>query len=456
MKTLLLLFLLMFPEVFLTAQTNSDSVYQYFPMNVGNVWKYITDDSVNLYTIRSERKYSNYPIIFSLDGPSFNGNYYTPKIDSLNGDVYLLKDLICDNFRVLSKQDDTSNIACDSVRAETVFGKSTVVRYMKVKVKLSNTISHHRSAWGLGTISGNENHPFAPGQAFNLYYAFINGKHFGKALIKKQEDSLLQYHPFQKGNKWIYNKKAYSSYGNLIDSSFVTRESLGDSIINGKKYCVYSMCNNKTNSLTYEFLFFDSTSGNVYQLKYGKHYLYDSLLCTSGAQTMFKISSSNLDSLFGKRQSSRSISDISQIETEAKYKFIYGFGLVNFGYEYNLGDREQNTLVYAKINGKEYGTNPSSVQTDKNISPKEFSLFQNYPNPFNPTTVINYQLATKSIVSLKVFDIIGREVALLVNEQKDAGIYAIRFNASALASGLYFYQLRSGNFVETKKMILLK
>ncbi|MBC8044195.1 MAG: T9SS type A sorting domain-containing protein, partial [Rhizobacter sp.] len=83
-------------------------------------------------------------------------------------------------------------------------------------------------------------------------------------------------------------------------------------------------------------------------------------------------------------------------------------------------------------------------------------LSQNYPNPFNPATTIRYQLASAGQVSLKVFDMLGKEVATLVNERKAAGNYAVPFNANKLSSGIYFYRLQAGGKVETKKMTLLR
>ncbi|MBI5476627.1 MAG: T9SS type A sorting domain-containing protein [Ignavibacteriales bacterium] len=99
----------------------------------------------------------------------------------------------------------------------------------------------------------------------------------------------------------------------------------------------------------------------------------------------------------------------------------------------------------------------TSVDEQKTI-PAEFRLNQNYPNPFNPSTVISYQLPVSSFVSLKIYDILGREVATLVNAIQLPGNYHSTFSTlhSALPSGVYFYRLQAGNFVETKKMILLK
>ncbi|MBK9098681.1 MAG: T9SS type A sorting domain-containing protein [bacterium] len=93
---------------------------------------------------------------------------------------------------------------------------------------------------------------------------------------------------------------------------------------------------------------------------------------------------------------------------------------------------------------------------DEETLPTEYALEQNYPNPFNPSTVISYQLPINGDVTLKVYDILGNEIATLVNEYKPAERYEVEFTAAALPSGVYFYQLKAGNFIETKKMLLLK
>ena len=99
--------------------------------------------------------------------------------------------------------------------------------------------------------------------------------------------------------------------------------------------------------------------------------------------------------------------------------------------------------------------NPVGVQ-DYDIVADYFELEQNFPNPFNPSTRISYSVPNASFISLKVYDILGNEVAILVNEEKPAGNYQLDFNALTLTGGVYFYQLTSNSFVDTKKMILLK
>ncbi|MFA5833628.1 MAG: glucoamylase family protein [Bacteroidota bacterium] len=101
-------------------------------------------------------------------------------------------------------------------------------------------------------------------------------------------------------------------------------------------------------------------------------------------------------------------------------------------------------------------TTVTDVALVENNIPEQYSLTQNYPNPFNPTTTISYQLSAIGNVSLKVYDVLGREIATLVNEQKPAGMYSVSFDAGQLSSGIYFYKLTAGYFSQTQKMILSK
>jgi len=106
-----------------------------------------------------------------------------------------------------------------------------------------------------------------------------------------------------------------------------------------------------------------------------------------------------------------------------------------------------------------YGLDSVAVSVDDladNLLPQEYKLYQNYPNPFNPTCKIKYQITTSDRVTLKIYDIMGKEVTTLVDEVKNPGSYETEFNASGLSSGIYFYQIKSGAFSETKKLMLLK
>jgi hypothetical protein len=97
-----------------------------------------------------------------------------------------------------------------------------------------------------------------------------------------------------------------------------------------------------------------------------------------------------------------------------------------------------------------------SVDNELTSQPEDYSLYQNYPNPFNPSTTIRFSIINPDLVKIKIYDVLGREVKSLVNEFKQTGTYEVQFNAVDLASGIYLYRIESGNFVQTKKMILLK
>ena len=103
-----------------------------------------------------------------------------------------------------------------------------------------------------------------------------------------------------------------------------------------------------------------------------------------------------------------------------------------------------------------HGTPMTSVESNLTLVSQSYRLEQNFPNPFNPSTTISYRLPTQCQVTLKVFDVLGREVATLVSQVEEPGYKSVNFDASGLSSGMYYYRLQAGNFVETKKLLLMK
>jgi hypothetical protein len=142
-----------------------------------------------------------------------------------------------------------------------------------------------------------------------------------------------------------------------------------------------------------------------------------------------------------------------------KIGFVNGNGNSNSPKSYGFDDKSVASGKYSyrlkQIDNDGQFEYSKEIEVDLG-TPKNFELNQNYPNPFNPATVIKYQLPSSSFVTLKIYDTIGNEVATLVNEQKDSGDYEVKFDGSSLASGMYIYQLNAGEFVITKKMILLR
>jgi hypothetical protein len=96
------------------------------------------------------------------------------------------------------------------------------------------------------------------------------------------------------------------------------------------------------------------------------------------------------------------------------------------------------------------------IKPIENSVPSEFKIFQNYPNPFNSMTNIRWQMSNAENAKITIYDVLGREVITLINEKLQVGTYQISFDAGKLASGIYFYKLIAGDFIETKRMVLLK
>lgn len=142
-----------------------------------------------------------------------------------------------------------------------------------------------------------------------------------------------------------------------------------------------------------------------------------------------------------------------------KIGFVPGFGTTTEVHNYSFVDESPQSGKYQYIlkqidfDGMFTYSNIIEVTVD---APTKFSLEQNYPDPFNPSTTFRYSIPNESKVVIKVYDILGNEMETLVNEEKPAGTYEVEFDGTGLPSGIYFYQLKTGKFLETKKMVLLK
>ncbi|MBT8387194.1 MAG: T9SS type A sorting domain-containing protein [Ignavibacteria bacterium] len=178
------------------------------------------------------------------------------------------------------------------------------------------------------------------------------------------------------------------------------------------------------------------------------------------------VGDTNIDLLVG----SSANADVTILEGNGDFTFAelwpsYGTGINN---QYIIPgdfdkDNDLDLATSGGIGGDSYISILYNTQLITNVwdnsvdkTPTSFALEQNYPNPFNPNTTIQYSIKENTLVSLKIYDILGNEVKTLVNEQKPAGFYEVQFDASRLSSGIYFYKLRAGKFIETKKMVLLR
>lgn len=131
--------------------------------------------------------------------------------------------------------------------------------------------------------------------------------------------------------------------------------------------------------------------------------------------------------------------------SESKYP-VFGISYIEMNVNGNITTDKQ----------VDYNTGTPTDVDNENSNPGNFALEQNFPNPFNPETNIKYSINSNQFVSLKVYDVLGNEIADLINEEKPAGVYEVKFNGNGLSSGIYFYKLQTGGLTETKKMILMK
>jgi photosystem II stability/assembly factor-like uncharacterized protein len=313
----------------------------------------------------------------------------------------------------------TNSITTNRLQDATIY-------YWRVSAKLNNSYYPWSKPWSLSTRS--------------------------QATI----DPLAMYFPLQIGNIWKYSEGSHYGGDRTMYYNDVTAIIRRDTIINGNRYSIieYSGIVNLNPGLWPALIVarFDSNTGNYYQynLSLSQDILSDSTYCPVPSTYYWgTLSIINSKTILGVNTSSR-IVDINY-DTEERAR---GFGIVASS---RISFREFTSmqLTYAKINGVEYATN-TSIKSNMHDIPTKYSLYQNYPNPFNPTTTLSFALPLESFVSLKVYDVMGREVATIVSEELSPGTYIRQWNAANMSNGIYFYRLNAGSFTNTKKLILLK
>ena len=142
-----------------------------------------------------------------------------------------------------------------------------------------------------------------------------------------------------------------------------------------------------------------------------------------------------------------------------KIGFVHGHGTSNSTKKYSFIDKNFTGGTKFNYRLKQIdmdGKYEFSKEVEIELIPKEYFLYQNYPNPFNPETYFKFQIVSRGLVTLKIYDILGKEIATIVNEEHEPGFYQYKWNASGLASGVYFYRLQAGDFISTKKLLLMK
>ena len=283
-------------------------------------------------------------------------------------------------------------------------------------------------------------------------------KVFGQAVA---DTSVTNYFPMAVGNIYVYESTS-------IYPPFTTRSKVKitkDTVVDGKRFYYFSP------SLPGFWLYgnwyrVNGSTGVVNALanNYSCNYLVnekyvDSLgsrkndnLLKCGANLSNCNDTTNF-SVFGIPTKQKEFGEDGLVFTYRTYSKYFGITQV-ITIE---GTSSTQDLVGCRINGVTYGdTLLTGVESVTSEVPESYSLGQNYPNPFNPRTVVSFSLPVDSKVSIKVYDVMGREMQTLVNERMGAGRYSVQWDAGTYPSGVYFYQMKTGNFTETRRMILIK
>jgi len=273
-------------------------------------------------------------------------------------------------------------------------------------------------------------------------------------------DSLLSFYPLTIGNKWIFDELSISD--NAIETHRWKLEVLKDTLMPNNK--VYKMISNSLfNNFTFERI--DTNKLRIYEYNSAM----DSIDFEDVKLDFNQILGDTLNTSYWTIvfESDSATEYLGEIRMSRGYSHQYGFAgygdyyLKNIGlYKYTYaGDffSSESKLKAALINNEIFGdTTLTTVKKNDFASVNNFVLYQNYPNPFNPTTIISYSIPKSALVTLKINDLLGREISTLVNKFQNQGSYKVEFNGSNLSSGVYFYRLKFNSKILTKKLLLLR
>ncbi len=280
------------------------------------------------------------------------------------------------------------------------------------------------------------------------------------------DPDLVNYYPLQVGNVWVYDGTTWN-FPNSETYQFTRK--VNDMILKPNQKIYFEVEESIVGS-GYSRKFYervDTQNVRVYRydedsVQSGQEYLIDNLRASVGDSIKSYRFETNVPAamidfydttIFGLDKGSKTYESVSL--TSYQYQLVQGFGLTYIQNGYDFGWDSRN-LKGAVINGIVYGDTTLTGIEDEIQPVNTFSLSQNYPNPFNPVTKIGYSLGKYGPVTIKVYDVLGKEIITLLNSEKPAGIYSVKFDGSNLASGIYYYQMRSGDFIQTKKLLLLK
>jgi hypothetical protein len=286
-------------------------------------------------------------------------------------------------------------------------------------------------------------------------------------------NELLNYYPLALGNYWIYKMEIWDNWPiiSYSEDTFTRRVVSKEILSNNKEYFKIEETYHGSTYTNYVYERIDSANGLVYRFdnqcsNSDSEKVIDDLISEVGDSLLtqrFTVCWDSILTLFLDKGNENILNENRNYKSfeynwlmSYNYKLAQGLGIHNIRWGYDFGSTEF-LLKGCVIDDIIYGdTTLTGVEDENNLTPTEFYLGQNFPNPYNSQTTISYSIPNSSLVQIQIFDVLGKAVLTLLNEEKSSGNYKLSFNASELTSGVYFYQLRAGDFVETKKMVFLK
>lgn len=283
-------------------------------------------------------------------------------------------------------------------------------------------------------------------------------------IIFSQQETVseaIKYYPLHIGDFWEYK---VVRTGDAPNENWIEYKSIiGDTILSNHKYFIVKTDTNSNLGIHTSYLRIDSSNGNVYKYDYNyPEILFDSLNIEPSDSIAYEckmLSDIYSKNVFGENVSIRFYEYVcvTYENLQYDYELAKGFGEIHKNYSYSPVAEPivlEYTLVYAKIDGIEYGIK-TNIITGPPLK-EEFILRQNYPNPFNPSTKIDFNLPEQSFINLSVYDVLGNKILTLIEGVKNKGYYSINFNGSKYSSGIYYYTLKIGESRKSRKMLLLK
>lgn len=290
-------------------------------------------------------------------------------------------------------------------------------------------------------------------------------------------DSSLAFYPMEIGNKWAFNETITFIDPPYIQLRVWSQEILEDTLMpNGQNYRVIKKVYSDNNPISaYSFERIDSSQNKIFNYYPNSDTTnYEILILDLSIELFDTFYNPYCFAVFGDIGTINKFGQMYNYRSYfwecgliySEYTFLENLGLYHYSYYVDFV-QSSSYLRGCLINGVLYGdTTVVSVKDKPTLTPNTFKLEQNYPNPFNPSTKIKFTIPASSLnpfskgegtfVTLKVYDILGNEITTLVNEEKPAGEYEVEFTASDQSSGIYFFLLKSGDNIQSKKMIFLK